>query len=104
MHLGSFRLFVFVASASCLFWVPDMKAREVDRSALARADAAINAAIERGEIPGGVVLAGTDREIVHLKAFGNLAVEPEKIPMKTDTVFDLASLSKSIGCAISIMV
>jgi CubicO group peptidase (beta-lactamase class C family) len=57
-----------------------------------------------GEIPGGVLLAGTDREIVHLKAFGNLAVEPKKIPMLADTAFDLASLSKSVGCATSIMV
>src|SRR5262247_971250 len=101
MHTCSLNLALLLASI--LFLVPDMNAGEIDKSALKRADDAVNAAIEREEIPGGVLLAGTDHEIVHLKAFGNLAVEPKKIPMKTDTVFDLASLSKSVGCATSIM-
>src|SRR5437016_1334305 len=79
-----------------------MNAREIDRSAFARADEAINSAIERAEIPGAVLLAGTDREIVYLKAYGHRAVEPQMLPMKTDTIFDLASLSKPIGCATSI--
>ena len=46
-------------------------AREIDRAAFTRADDAINAAIDRGDIPGGVLLAGNDHEIVYLKAYGN---------------------------------
>jgi uncharacterized protein YbbC (DUF1343 family)/CubicO group peptidase (beta-lactamase class C family) len=89
--------------ATLILMTPILNAREIDRTCFARADESINSAIERGEIPGAVLLAGTDREIVYLKAYGNRAVEPEKLPMKTDTIFDLASLSKSIGCATSIM-
>src|SRR5438045_7071649 len=90
--------------ATLILMTSTLSAREIDRSFFARADESINSAIERGDIPGAVLLAGTDREIVYLKAYGNRAVEPEKLAMKTDTIFDLASLSKSIGCASSIMV
>ena len=54
--------------------------------------------------PAGSSAPDTDREIVYLKAFGNRAVEPEKLPMKIDTIFDIASLSKCVGTASSIMV
>ena len=87
-----------------LFMTQTLSAREIDKAAFTRADDSINAAIGRSEIPGAVLLAGTDHDIVYLKAYGNRAVEPEKLPMKTDTIFDLASLSKSVGCASSIMV
>src|SRR3954454_6845391 len=89
--------------ASLILMTQTIPAREIDRTCFTRADGSINAAIERGDIPGAVLLAGTARDIVYLKAYGNRGVEPEKLPMKTDTIFDLASLSKSIGCASSIM-
>ena len=51
-----------------------------------------------------MLLAGTDKDVVYLKAYGNLAIEPKPIPAKTDTIYDLASLSKSIGTATCLMV
>src|SRR4051812_36385340 len=70
----------------------------------AKADAAINEAVANHQCPGAVLLVGSNDQTVYLKAYGNRAVEPEAVPMTTDTIFDLASLSKSVGCAPSIMI
>src|SRR5262249_27544204 len=98
-----YRRLKFLVVVTLLFCL-SAKAKDVDQAALKRADDAIEAAIAPGDVPGAVVVAGTDKEIVHIKAFGNRAIEPAKLPANVDTVYDLASLSKSIGCATSIMV
>ncbi|MGD0799862.1 MAG: serine hydrolase [Terracidiphilus sp.] len=63
----------------------------------------MNAAVARGSIPGGVVLVGHNGEIVYRKAFGMRSVEPDKEAMTVDTIFDLASLTKCIATAPSVM-
>jgi uncharacterized protein YbbC (DUF1343 family)/CubicO group peptidase (beta-lactamase class C family) len=68
-----------------------------------RTDALIETAIERGLAPGAVLLAGHGDEIVYRKAYGARSVEPRREAMTVDTVFDLASLTKPVGCATSIM-
>lgn len=72
-----------------------------------QADNLIEAAIARGELPGAVLLVGrgdrTGGQILYHKAYGKRAVKPEPQAMSIDTIFDLASLSKSIGCATSVM-
>jgi len=57
-------------------------------------DAAITQAVERGSIPGAVVLIGHNGQVVHRKAFGRREVEPQSEAMTTDTIFDVASLTK----------
>ena len=69
-----------------------------------RAEKAIKEAIEKGECPGAVLLIGTKDGTIFKKAYGHRAIEPEKVAMTEDTIFDLASLSKPIGCATSIMI
>jgi CubicO group peptidase (beta-lactamase class C family) len=69
-----------------------------------RADAAIEDAIARRKTPGAVLLVGRGDEIVYFKAYGNRAVEPQIEPMTTDTVFDLASMTKPIATATSVMI
>jgi len=69
-----------------------------------RADAAIEDAIARRKTPGAVLLVGRGEEIVYFKAYGNRAVEPQIEPMTTDTVFDLASMTKPIATATSVMI
>jgi CubicO group peptidase (beta-lactamase class C family) len=69
----------------------------------AKADALIDAAIARREIPGAVLLCGQNNQIVYLKAYGNRSLEPTTQPMTTDTVFDLASLTKPMATATSVM-
>ena len=74
-----------------------------DQARMAWADKQIEAAIERGELPGAVLLVGRGDQVVYRKAYGNKAVKPEKVAMTPDTVFDMASVSKPVGCATSIM-
>lgn len=68
------------------------------------AEKAIHEAIEAKECPGAVLLVGKGEEIVYQKAFGNRAIEPSNAPMTTDTIFDMASLSKPMGCATSVLI
>ena len=56
-----------------------------------------------GNLPGAVVLIGHQDTIVFERAFGNRSVEPEIEAMTPDTVFDLASLTKVVATAPSVM-
>lgn len=67
------------------------------------ADRLIGEAIAAGEMPGAVLLVGRDDAIVYRKAYGDRAVEPTVEPMTPDTLFDLASLTKPIATATSVM-
>ncbi|HOA75138.1 MAG TPA: DUF1343 domain-containing protein [Phycisphaerae bacterium] len=74
-----------------------------DTTRMAWADRAIQDAIDKGKLPGAVLLVGRDDKIVYRKAYGHRAVQPQRVPMTEDTIFDLASLSKVVGCATSVM-
>ena len=84
------------------------------------ADSVINSAIERDDFPGAVlcvVARAADGEsmgdILYLKAYGSRQVVSgrradggfvaDTIPMTTDAVFDLASVSKCVGTTLSFM-
>jgi uncharacterized protein YbbC (DUF1343 family)/CubicO group peptidase (beta-lactamase class C family) len=71
---------------------------------LAYLDEIIPAEIARKQLPGAVVLVGRQSKIVWRKGYGNRALEPEVEPMTTDTIFDLASLTKVVATATSIMI
>ncbi|HXG67532.1 MAG TPA: exo-beta-N-acetylmuramidase NamZ domain-containing protein [Blastocatellia bacterium] len=71
---------------------------------LARLDGAVKAAIDAGETPGAVVLVGRKGRVVYRKAFGNRALQPQREPMTLDTIFDVASLTKVVATATSIMI
>ena len=75
----------------------------MDPERLARVDAVIADAIGAGDIPGAVLAVVRRNDIVYLKAYGNKSVVPEVVPMTTDTMFDLASLSKCVGTTLSFM-
>ncbi|MCL1973790.1 MAG: beta-lactamase family protein [Bacteroidetes bacterium] len=66
-------------------------------------DDLINESIEKNEIPGAVLAVVRHGSLAYLKAYGNKSVYPEVEPMTVHTVFDMASVSKPVGCAISIM-
>src|SRR5262245_12403532 len=73
-------------------------------SRLAKIDEAVLASISRKETPGAVVLVARKGRIVYRKAFGDRAIEPKREPMTIDTIFDLASLTKIVATATSIMI
>ncbi len=83
------------------------------------ADSVILSAIDNGDMPGAVlcvVSRARDGEsmgrTLYLKAYGNQQVIspsadgriiPDTIPMSTDVIFDLASLSKCVGTTMAVM-
>ena len=75
----------------------------VDATRLARIDAVVREAIAAGRLPGAVVLVAHRGRTVYRKAFGFRAVRPVREPMTVDTIFDLASLTKAIATAPSVM-
>jgi CubicO group peptidase (beta-lactamase class C family) len=66
-------------------------------------DDAVHAAMERGQLPGAVVLVLQRGKVVYRKAYGQRRRQPEPTLMTEDTVFDLASLTKPIATATAIM-
>jgi CubicO group peptidase (beta-lactamase class C family) len=70
---------------------------------LVEMDGLIATAIADKKMPGCVVLIGRSKGIAWLKAYGDKRVEPERLAMTDDTVFDLASLTKPLATATSIM-
>ncbi len=59
--------------------------------------------IAKGKMPGCVVTVGRAGHVVFQRAYGHRQLQPEKVPMTVDTVFDLASLTKPIATGTSIM-
>lgn len=71
---------------------------------LDRIDTLVQEGLDRGQMPGCVVAIGRRGKLVFLKAYGHKQLEPEMVPMTTDTVFDMASITKPVATATSIMI
>ena len=69
----------------------------------AQIDALVLEAIKAGQMPGAVVLVGRGDVILFQKAYGQRAVVPTPEPMTTDTIFDLASLTKVVATTTAVM-
>ncbi len=80
--------------------------QEVGMSAerLNQIDALVEKDIADKKLPGAVVLIGRKGKIVYRKAFGNRSVLPTVEKMTVDTIFDVASLTKPVATATSIMI
>ncbi|MBA3569391.1 MAG: DUF1343 domain-containing protein [Pyrinomonadaceae bacterium] len=71
---------------------------------LEKMDQVIAESIGKRQLPGAVVLVARKGRVAWRKAFGSRAVEPVREPMTTDTIFDVASLTKVVATATSIMI
>ena len=76
----------------------------VSSVALARMDAVIAEEIAKQRLPGAVVLVGRKGRVIWQKTYGSRAVEPAREAMTADTIFDVASLTKVVATATSIMI
>jgi len=81
---------------------PDSAGMDVSR--LSAIDDIVQEGLAQGKMPGCVVMIGRREGIVFHKAFGFRQTTPQQIPMTVDTVFDLASLTKPIATATSVMI
>jgi uncharacterized protein YbbC (DUF1343 family)/CubicO group peptidase (beta-lactamase class C family) len=79
-------------------------ATSIDFERLARISGAVERAIEQGDMPGAVVLIVHRGQIAFRQAYGSRSKKPVDTPMTPDTVFDLASLTKPIATATSILI
>lgn len=73
-------------------------------AAFAPIDRIVNAAIDAHQIPGAVVYVGHNGRLVFHRAYGERSLEPAREPMTEDTIFDMASLTKPLATATSLMI
>lgn len=76
----------------------------MDSGRLNAIDAIVREGIEQEKMPGCVVIIGRREGIAFRRAYGHRQLQPEKKAMKPETVFDLASLTKPIATATSVMI
>ncbi|MFN4906118.1 MAG: serine hydrolase, partial [Planctomycetota bacterium] len=62
----------------------------------------VDPAIGEGKMPGCVIGVGNRKGLFYQEVFGNRSIDPIQ-PMTLDTVFDLASITKPVATATSIM-
>lgn len=67
-------------------------------------DEVVREGLSQAKMPGCVVVVGRREGIVLRRAWGFRQLQPEQVPMTLDTVFDLASLTKPIATATSVMI
>ena len=70
---------------------------------LKRIETVFEEGLSDGEMAGCVVCVGRGGRIAFLEAFGHRQVEPAKVKMTSDTVFDMASITKPVATATSVM-
>jgi uncharacterized protein YbbC (DUF1343 family)/CubicO group peptidase (beta-lactamase class C family) len=99
-------LLLAFASQAVAATLPQTAPAAVGMSAarLAEIDNAVQKSIALHEMPGAVVLVGRRGRVVWRKAYGSRALLPARETMTTETIFDLASLTKVIATATSMMI
>jgi CubicO group peptidase (beta-lactamase class C family) len=70
---------------------------------LASLDRIIREAVDRKDFPGAVLVVAHKGRTVYRKAFGVSQLVPEPRPLTPDMIFDLASVTKPVATATSIM-
>ncbi|HEU4795667.1 MAG TPA: serine hydrolase, partial [Pyrinomonadaceae bacterium] len=76
----------------------------VSSVALARMDSVIADEIAKNRLPGAVVLVSRKGRVIWQKTYGSRTIEPAREVMTADTIFDVASLTKVVATATSIMI
>ena len=86
--------------------LPNVAPAKVSMAAdrLAFIDGAVAESIQKKELPGAVVLVARRGGVVWRKAYGARALVPAREEMTVDTIFDLASLTKVVATATSVMI
>jgi CubicO group peptidase (beta-lactamase class C family) len=86
--------------------LPTAKPEDVGMSSkqLDTLDEIIGAAVVRKDFPGAVLLVAHKGKVVFRKAYGESQRVPENRPMAADMIFDLASITKPVATATSVMI
>jgi len=102
-------LLIFIFLSACKVepeYLPQARPESVGMSTarLARVDGIIREAVECKDFPGAVILVARKGKTVWRKAFGYGQWVPEKKPMSASMMFDLASITKPVATATSVMI
>lgn len=76
----------------------------IDKDHLKMIDEVIEKAIDKGKLPGATVLVARKKTVVYRKAFGDAQVVPTVEKMTIGEIFDLASVTKPVATATSILI
>jgi len=68
-----------------------------------RINTLLDRGVEEGVFPGAVLLVARKELVLFLKETGHRSLIPNRIPMKKDTIFDLASLTKPLATTLALM-
>ncbi len=90
-------------AVACVLSVSTLRGEEPPASWQQQIQAAVDQALAEKRMPGCVVCIGNCKGVVYQKASGFKQLKPSRRPMTEDTVFDLASLTKPIATATSVM-
>jgi CubicO group peptidase (beta-lactamase class C family) len=104
--LSLFLLFVFVSCQSDFPSLSTAKPEKVGMSSthLAMLENIINEAVKNKDFPGADILVARRGKVVFRKIYGHSQWIPEQQPMKKSMIFDLASITKPVATATSIMI
>lgn len=83
---------------------PDAAADDPLPALASSIDRAVEDAIADQKVPGAVVIVGRADRVLIRRAYGFRELQPDRTPMTEDTLFDLASLTKPVATATSVMV
>lgn len=96
----------FFACQSRTGFLPTSKPESVGMSSdrLKILDKIVQEAIDRKDFPGADILVARKGKIVWRKVYGHSQWIPELVPMEASMIFDLASLTKPVATATSLMI
>jgi CubicO group peptidase (beta-lactamase class C family) len=107
-------ILIFLVLSACSAIGCQPYARKAAEEKLSSIDAVVEEEITNGSFPGAVVLVGQPRpcrrgegqadKILYWWAFGHAVAQPYREAMTKNTIFDVASLTKPIATATSIMI
>ena len=63
----------------------------------------VRQAIQKKQLPGAVIVIGHRGTVVYRQAIGYRRLVPQRLPMRLDTIFDVASLTKVIATNTAVM-
>ena len=92
-----------ITLAAALFTALPAAQEGIDASRFDAIPPLVEQAIAEKKLPGAVVLIGRGDRVLYEKAIGHRAVDPAREPMTTDTIFDVASLTKVVATTTSVM-
>jgi uncharacterized protein YbbC (DUF1343 family)/CubicO group peptidase (beta-lactamase class C family) len=93
----SFCILILPALIQIFLFSPAQSLEAISQEQIAVIEETTKRAIRTGQVPGAVVVIGNREKVLYRCALGFRALKPKKVPMTSDTIFDVASLTKVIA-------